>query len=169
LGLPNAGKSSLVRAVSNATPKVADYPFTTLRPYLGVVRVDELQSFVVADIPGLIEGASEGAGLGHRFLKHLSRTAVLWHVVDLSRDQVIDDIQTIAHELASYESELLEKPRWLIFNKIDLVVDAEKMVKVVLKKLKWKGPVYLISAKNKAGLMPLCSETMSFFHEKKSV
>ena len=125
LGLPNAGKSTLVRAVSNATPKVADYPFTTIRPHLGVVRVGELQSFVISDIPGLIEGASEGVGLGHRFLKHLSRTAVLWHVVDLSEPDdaiVIQNIKTIQNELKQYDPALLKKPQWLVFNKIDLAM-----------------------------------------------
>lgn len=167
LGLPNAGKSTLVRAISNATPKVADYPFTTLRPHLGVVRVGELQSFVVADIPGLIEGASEGLGLGHRFLKHLSRTAVLWHVVDISEPDnaiVIHNIETIQSELAQYDPELVKKPRWLVFNKIDTHADGEyeKRIAAIVKKIKWKGPVFAISAMKKENTQTLCYEMMKY-------
>jgi GTP-binding protein len=165
LGLPNAGKSTLVRAVSNATPKVADYPFTTMRPHLGVVRVDEFQSFVVSDIPGLIEGASEGVGLGHRFLKHLSRTAVLWHVVDISEaddDVVVHNIQVIVKELGQYDAKLLDKPRWLVFNKIDAVSpdELEGRVAGIVQTLQWKGPVFTISAIAKQGTVKLCQETM---------
>lgn len=165
LGLPNAGKSTLIRAISNATPKVADYPFTTIRPHLGVVRVDELQSFVVADIPGLIEGASEGVGLGHRFLKHLSRTAVLWHIVDISEsddEKIIYHIRAIEKELSQYDPELLQKPRWLVFNKMDLVPNEilfDRMTSLV-KKLKWQLPVFSVSGLTKEGTQLLCQEMM---------
>ncbi len=125
LGMPNAGKSTLIRAVSAARPKVADYPFTTLHPNLGMVRVDQNRSFVMADIPGLIEGAAEGAGLGHRFLKHLARTRLLLHVVDMApMDQAIDpvrDAKAIVDELRKYDEALYEKPRWLVLNKVDLL------------------------------------------------
>ena len=178
LGLPNAGKSTLIRAISNATPKVADYPFTTIRPHLGVVRVDELQSFVVADIPGLIEGASEGLGLGHRFLKHLSRTAVLWHVVDLSEPDdaiVIHNIETIQNELAQYDPEFLNKTRWLVFNKIDLCdgfgdetnrssggsLSAKRIAKIV-KKLKWTAPIFAVSGIKKINTKELCYAMMAY-------
>ena len=167
LGLPNAGKSTLVRAISNATPKVADYPFTTIRPHLGVVRVDELRSFVVSDIPGLIEGASEGLGLGHRFLKHLSRTAVLWHVVDLSEPDdavVVQQIKTIQKELEQYDPEFLEKPCWLVFNKIDAVAEdeVEKRIKAIVKKIKWKGRFFAIAAIKKQNTQALCFEMMNY-------
>src|SRR5712671_2862508 len=127
LGLPNAGKSTFIRAVSSARPKVADYPFTTLAPSLGVVRVGDA-SFVVADIPGLIEGAAEGAGLGHQFLRHLSRTRLLLHVVDLTQEDPANDVRTIAAELKAYDATLFRKPRWLVFNKIDAVQDADKRI-----------------------------------------
>ncbi len=174
LGLPNAGKSTLVRAISNATPKVADYPFTTIRPHLGVVRVDELQSFVVADIPGLIEGASEGVGLGHRFLKHLSRTAVLWHVVDLSEPDesvLIHNIMTIEKELAQYDPELLEKPRWLVFNKMDALPEetiSEKVTHLV-EKIEWQGPVFAISAIASLGTQSLCQSMMAYLTQSKAL
>lgn len=172
LGLPNAGKSTLVRAISNATPKVADYPFTTIRPHLGVVRVDDLQSFVVADIPGLIEGASEGLGLGHRFLKHLSRTAALWHVVDASElddELLIQHIQTIESELEQYDPELLDKPRWLVFNKIDAMpADAvDERIASLVEKLEWQGPVFAISALAKEGTVALCRSMMNHLTESK--
>lgn len=174
LGLPNAGKSTVVRAISNATPKVADYPFTTIRPHLGVVRVDELQSFVVADIPGLIEGASEGVGLGHRFLKHLSRTAALWHIVDISEldDAIlIHNIKSIENELAQYDPELLEKPRWLVFNKIDALPEdsvAEKIAHIV-KAIEWQGPVFAISAIASVGTQALCQSMMNYLIESKKL
>src|SRR5207253_3079682 len=126
LGAPNAGKSTLIRAISAARPKVADYPFTTLSPHLGVVRVDDSKSFVVADIPGLIAGAAEGAGLGHQFLRHLARTKVLLHLVDLTDEHPAENARTIAAELKKYDPTLARKPRWLVFNKIDAVNDAEK-------------------------------------------
>src|SRR3989440_34534 len=124
LGLPNAGKSSFIRAVSSARPKVADYPFTTLNPSLGIVRVGH-SSFVVADIPGLIEGAAEGAGLGHQFLRHLARTRLLLHLVDLTDEDPARDARTIAGELKKYDARLHRKPRWLVFNKIDAAEDAK--------------------------------------------
>lgn len=134
LGLPNAGKSTFIRAVSAAKPKVADYPFTTLHPNLGVVRVDDNRSFVIADVPGLIEGAAEGAGLGHRFLKHLQRTGLLLHLVDLApfdpNATPASDARAILEELRKYDPGLYAKPRWLVINKIDLVPDAERDTRV---------------------------------------
>jgi GTP-binding protein len=157
LGLPNAGKSTLVTAMSQARPRIADYPFTTLHPNLGVVRVGALQSFVMADIPGLIEGASDGAGLGIQFLKHLQRTRLLLHVVDIAPlDESIDpvkSVQTIAQELRSYSSELAAMPRWLVINKADLLPDDELQERVdrLLRKLDWTGPVHTVSAATGAG------------------
>jgi GTP-binding protein len=145
LGMPNAGKSSLIRAVSSARPKVADYPFTTLNPSLGVVRVGD-SSFVVADIPGLIEGASEGAGLGHQFLRHLARTRLLLHLVDLADEEPANAARTIAGELKKYDETLFRKPRWLIFNKIDAVNDAPERAAKLLRQLRWKRPWFAISA-----------------------
>ncbi|WP_434778891.1 GTPase ObgE [Neisseria sp. Ec49-e6-T10] len=134
LGMPNAGKSTLIRAVSAARPKVADYPFTTLHPNLGVVRIDENRSFVMADIPGLIEGAADGAGLGHRFLKHLSRTGLLLHVVDIAPfDETVDPVAeafAIVEELKKYDEALYEKPRWLVLNKVDMLPDEQKEEKI---------------------------------------
>jgi len=145
LGLPNAGKSSFIRAVSSARPKVADYPFTTLNPSLGVVRVGEA-SFVLADIPGLIEGASEGAGLGHQFLRHLARTRLLLHVVDITELHAARDIRVIAAELKSYGKSLERKPRWLVFNKIDAVDDADARIRKILGTLRWRRPWFKVSA-----------------------
>jgi GTP-binding protein len=152
LGMPNAGKSTFIRAVSAARPKVADYPFTTLHPNLGVVRVDDNRSFVIADVPGLIEGAAEGAGLGHQFLKHLQRTHLLLHLVDIAPFDEgvvpVAEAKAIAGELRKYDEQLYKKPRWLILNKADLL-DAEianKRVKAIIKGLKWKGPYFMISA-----------------------
>ena len=144
-GLPNAGKSTFIRAVSSARPKVADYPFTTLNPSLGVVRVGEA-SFVVADIPGLIEGASQGAGLGHQFLRHLARNRVLLHVVDISLDEPARDARTIAAELKAYDAALARKPRWLVFNKIDAVNDADARVAKAVRALRWTKPWFKVSA-----------------------
>ena len=152
LGLPNAGKSTLITAISNARPRIADYPFTTLHPNLGVVRVGPEQSFVVADLPGLIEGASEGAGLGHLFLRHLQRTRLLLHVVDLSPfDASVDPVaqaKAIVGELKKYDAELYAKPRWLVLNKLDMVPLDERaaLVKDFVKRFKYKGPVFEISA-----------------------
>jgi GTP-binding protein len=168
LGLPNAGKSTLIRAVSAAKPKVADYPFTTLSPNLGVVRVATDRSFVVADIPGLIEGASDGAGLGIQFLKHIMRTKLLLHVVDIAP---LDDsdplvaIRMIQKELKKFNAELINKPRWLIFNKIDSLPEAEykERAKNILKKLKWKDPVFYIAAISKTGTQELIYAMAKFF------
>jgi GTP-binding protein len=161
LGMPNAGKSTLITAISNARPKIADYPFTTLHPQLGVVRVGPEQSFVVADLPGLIEGAAEGAGLGHLFLRHLQRTRLLLHVVDLAPfDESVDPVaqaKAIVDELRKYDESLHDKPRWLVLNKLDMVPEAEraKRVKDFVKRFKWKGPVFEISALGRQGLEPL--------------
>jgi len=145
LGLPNAGKSSFIRAVSSARPKVADYPFTTLNPSLGVVRVGEA-SFVLADIPGLIEGASEGAGLGHQFLRHLARTRLLLHIIDLAEPDAARSARVIAAELKSYGRGLERKPRWLVFNKMDAVDDADIRIRKALNALRWKRPWFKVSA-----------------------
>jgi len=152
LGLPNAGKSTLIRAISAARPKVADYPFTTLQPNLGVVRVDDNRSFVVADIPGLIEGAAEGAGLGHQFLRHLARTRLLLHVIDVmppdpSAD-IVRDAKALVRELRKYDEALYRKPRWLVFNKLDLVPEAGRaaLVQSLLKQLGAKRKSFNISA-----------------------
>ena len=161
LGMPNAGKSTLIAAVSNARPKIADYPFTTLHPNLGVVRVAPEQSFVLADIPGLIEGASEGAGLGHQFLRHLQRTHLLLHIVDFAPfDDAIDPVQqvkAIVGELKKYDASLHAKPRWLVLNKLDMVPADERdaRVAVFVRRLRWKGPVFRISALTREGCEPL--------------
>lgn len=173
LGLPNAGKSTLIRAISSAKPKVADYPFTTLYPNLGVVRVGIHKSFVVADIPGLIEGAAEGAGLGHHFLKHLSRTCVLLHVVDiapLDGSDPLEAAKTILRELEAYNPTLLDKPRWLIINKIDMLPDEdmrEEAIAHLLQGLDWKGPAFPISAISKQGTESLCYALMQLIDEMK--
>jgi len=167
-GMPNAGKSTLVRAVSAARPKVADYPFTTLTPSLGVVRVDMNRSFVIADIPGLIEGAAEGAGLGHQFLRHLQRTQLILHVVDFAPfDEGVDAVaeaRAIAGELKKYDPGLYKKPRWLVLNKVDLLEPAErdKRAKAFVKKLGWKGPWYVVSAIRSEGTRELCFAIMEF-------
>ena len=145
LGLPNAGKSSFIRAVSSARPKVADYPFTTLNPSLGVVRVGD-RSFVIADIPGLIEGAAEGAGLGHQFLRHLSRTRLLLHLVDLTDEEAVPHARVIAAELKKYDPTLYGKPRWLVFNKMDLLADAKQRAGRIVARLRWKRPWFVVSA-----------------------
>jgi GTP-binding protein len=161
LGMPNAGKSTFIAAVSNARPKIADYPFTTLHPNLGVVRVGPERSFVIADIPGLIEGASEGAGLGHQFLRHLQRTRLLLHIVDAApMDDSIDPVaqaKAIVAELKKYDPKLHAKPRWLVFNKLDMVPveEREARVKDYVRRLRWKGPVFSISALARDGLQPL--------------
>jgi len=163
LGLPNAGKSTLISRISNARPKVADYPFTTLHPNLGVVRTSASRSFVVADIPGLIEGASEGAGLGHLFLRHLARTRVLLHLVDISSadpdtdpiDQAVIDARAIVEELRRYDPALAEKPRWLVLNKLDMVADPESARQRFVEQFDWKGPVYAISGLNGDGTQEL--------------
>lgn len=158
LGFPNAGKSTLIRSLSAATPRVADYPFTTLHPHLGVVRLETDRSFVIADIPGLIEGAAEGAGLGVHFLKHLARTGLLWHLVDLAPmdDDVdlVDSVRAIEGELAKFDDKLIDKPRWLVFSKSDLLDQDEvrERVNAALKALEWTGPYFVISAVARLGL-----------------
>jgi GTP-binding protein len=158
LGMPNAGKSTLIAAVSNARPKIADYPFTTLHPNLGVVRVGPDRSFVIADVPGLIEGASEGAGLGHRFLRHLQRTRLLLHVVDIAPfDAGVDPVaqaKAIVAELKKYDQVLYDKPRWLVLNKIDMVPagQRERTVNEFVKRFRWRGPTFAVSALTREGL-----------------
>jgi GTP-binding protein len=173
LGLPNAGKSTLISAVSAARPKVADYPFTTLYPNLGVVYCGEHRSFVMADIPGLIEGAADGAGLGHRFLKHLQRTGVLLHIIDMApidpgADPVADAL-AIAAELKKYDTALAAKPRWLVINKRDLMpdVEAERRAKEIVRQLRFKGPVHLISAATQRGTRELAEAVMRFLEERR--
>jgi GTP-binding protein len=161
LGMPNAGKSTFIRAVSAARPKVADYPFTTLAPNLGVVRTDAERSFVVADIPGLIEGAADGAGLGIQFLRHLQRTRLLLHIVDLAPldpdADPVHDARAIVNELQRYDAALHDKPRWLVLNKLDLVPEDERArrVKAFVKTYRWKGPVFAITAINGEGCREL--------------
>ena len=157
LGMPNAGKSTLIAAISNARPKIADYPFTTLYPNLGVVRVGPEKSFVVADVPGLIEGASEGAGLGHQFLRHLQRTRLLLHLVDAAPfDESVDPVaqaKAIVGELKKFDPELHAKPRWLVLNKLDMVPveEREARIKDIVRRLRYKGPVFEISALTREG------------------
>jgi GTP-binding protein len=170
LGLPNAGKSTLIRAISSARPKVADYPFTTLYPNLGVVRVDTNRSFVVADIPGLIEGAAEGAGLGIQFLKHLSRTRILLHIIDIAPfddSDPVTDARKILHELEKFNPDLLNEPRWLVLNKLDLMLkeDAELRCRDIVQRLDWQGPVYEISAISGDGTRELVFDIMNYLEE----
>jgi GTP-binding protein len=171
LGLPNAGKSTLIRAVSAARPKVADYPFTTLYPNLGVVAVGQHRSFVMADIPGLIEGAAEGAGLGIRFLRHLQRTRVLLHLVDIAPlDPAADpvrDARAIVAELKKFNKELATKPRWLVLNKRDLLPpkEAEQRARAIVRALRYRGPHFLISAATGEGTKPLCEAVMTALEE----
>ncbi len=173
LGLPNAGKSTLIRAVSSAKPKVADYPFTTLHPGLGVVSVASHKSFVMADIPGLIEGASTGAGLGHRFLKHLSRTCVLLHVIDvapLDDSDPVDSAKVIIDEVAAYSPDLLNKPRWLVLNKIDMLPDEQtrqQTIQHIIDGLQWQGKYFAISAIRSEGTQQLCYSLMQLIDEMK--
>jgi GTP-binding protein len=166
LGLPNAGKSTLIRAVSAARPRVADYPFTTLHPNLGVVAVGEHRSFVMADIPGLIEGAAEGAGLGHRFLRHLQRTRLLLHLVDIApldpQADPVRDARAIVAELKKFSKELAAKPRWLVLNKRDLLPEkeAEQRARAIVRALRYRGPHFLISGATGAGTRELCEAVM---------
>lgn len=171
LGLPNAGKSTFIRAVSAAKPKVADYPFTTLVPNLGVVSVGRYKSFVVADIPGLIEGASEGAGLGIRFLKHLARTRLLLHLVDMAPLDESDPAaaaETIIHELSKFSPALADRDRWLVLNKADQVLDEEREARMqdVIKRINWTGPVFVISALEREGTEELSQAVMRYLDER---
>lgn len=174
LGFPNAGKSSLIRKVSSARPKVADYPFTTLHPNLGVVSLGRERSFVIADIPGVVEGAAEGAGLGIRFLKHLARTRLLLHLVDVAPlDDSIDpteQVRTIEGELAAFSGDLAEKERWLVLNKRDLldVADFERRQSEILERLDWNGPVFGISAVTGVGTAELTEALMRRLEQGRS-
>ena len=171
LGFPNAGKSTFIRAVSAATPKVADYPFTTLYPNLGVVSVEPHRSFVIADIPGLIEGAAEGAGLGSLFLRHVQRTRLLLHLVDMApmeggvEASPAEQVRAIEHELRKYDPGMLEKPRWLILNKADLMFEDEARARAeeIVAELGWTGPWYLVSALSREGTWPIMLEIQHFF------
>lgn len=170
LGLPNAGKSTFIRAVSSAKPKVADYPFTTLVPNLGVVRTESSKSFVIADIPGLIEGAAEGAGLGIQFLKHLERCGLLLHMIDVlpaDGSDPAENAQVIIHELGKYSDKLANKPRWLVFNKIDLVLDDELDVikQNVIDTIGWEGPVYQVSAASRTHTEALCRDIQAYLDQ----
>ena len=171
LGLPNAGKSTFIRSVSAAKPKVADYPFTTLVPNLGVVSVDRYKSFVIADIPGLIEGASEGAGLGIRFLKHLARTRLLLHLVDMAPLDLTDPAEaaaTIVEELTKFSPALAERDRWLVLNKADQMLEEEQQARVaeIVARLDWQGPVYVISALAREGTEQLCYDIMDYLEAR---
>ena len=172
LGLPNAGKSMLISVVSAARPRVADYPFTTLHPNLGVVSVGPDQSFVIADIPGLIEGAAEGAGLGIQFLKHLSRTGLLLHLVDIAplnpEEEPYQAVKMLEAELEKYGEQLSNKPRWLVCNKSDLLPaeEAESRMQELVKKLGWQGPAYLISAATKTGTEKLMQDIMQHLEQQ---
>lgn len=180
LGFPNAGKSTLIRAVSAATPKVADYPFTTLYPNLGVVSVEAHRSFVIADIPGLIEGAADGAGLGAQFLRHLQRTRLLLHLVDMapmSFDEGDDSelmspaeqVRAIERELAKHDPELLDKPRWLVLNKADLLLEEEQqaVARGIIEELGWKDRWYMVSAIGREGTFPIMKDVMAFFDRQR--
>jgi len=175
LGFPNAGKSTLIRAVSAATPKVADYPFTTLYPNLGVVSVEPHRSFVIADIPGLIEGAAEGAGLGTQFLKHLQRTRLLLHLVDIVPMEggvemsPADQVRAIERELERHDPELLKKPRWLVLNKADLLLEEEQkeVAEAVIAELGWTDRWYLVSAISREGTWPIMKDIMAFFDRQR--
>lgn len=175
LGMPNAGKSTLIRAVSAARPRVADYPFTTLHPNLGVVGVDRHRSFVIADIPGLIEGAADGVGLGIQFLKHLQRTRLLLHIIDVmpgeGMDSAVDSAQKILRELRRYDESLYEKPRWLVLNKLDLVDAGERqaLCERITDGLDWQGPVYAVSALEVSGLEELCRDIMDYLENDESL
>lgn len=173
LGFPNAGKSTFVRAVSAATPKVADYPFTTLYPNLGVVSVEAYRSFVIADIPGIIEGAAEGAGLGSLFLRHVQRTRVLLHLVDMAPfDEAISpaaQVRAIENELRQYDPGMLEKPRWLVLNKGDLLSDEERQSRAaeIVAELDWKEPWFVVSAIGREGTWPIMLRIQQFFDDQK--
>ena len=169
LGFPNAGKSTFIRAVSAATPRVADYPFTTLHPNLGVVRIGYDQSFVIADIPGIIEGAAEGAGLGIQFLRHVSRTSLLLHVVDIQPidgSDPVEQVRTIEKELAEFDAELVTRPRWLVINKSDVFSDEAELHRIaddIVARLEWKDPWFLVSAAGEIGTWDVCLKVQQFF------
>lgn len=171
LGFPNAGKSTFIRAVSAATPKVADYPFTTLYPNLGVVSVEAYRSFVIADIPGLIEGAADGAGLGAQFLRHLQRTRLLLHLVDMAPMEggvdisPSEQVRAIERELERHDAELLDKPRWLVLNKADLMFEdeARQRAEQVVAELGWTRPWYMVSALSREGTWSIMKDVMAFF------
>ncbi|MCD7100134.1 Obg family GTPase CgtA [Stenotrophomonas sp. MMGLT7] len=176
LGFPNAGKSTFIRAVSAATPKVADYPFTTLYPNLGVVSVEPHHSFVIADIPGLIEGAADGAGLGAQFLRHLQRTRLLLHLVDISPMEggvegvsPVEQVRAIERELERHDPELLAKSRWLVLNKADLMFEdeARQAAEAIVAELGWTGPWYLVSALGREGTWPIMKDVMAFFDRQR--
>jgi GTP-binding protein len=175
LGAPNAGKSTLTRALSAARPKVADYPFTTLHPQLGVVRVDRERSFVLADIPGLIEGAAEGAGLGIQFLKHVERNRLLLHLVDASSGLIsgdpVADLRAVETELHRYSEKLSNLPRWLVLNKVDLIpaADRERILADIVRRYEWTGPVFAISALTGEGTQALAREVMRYLEETRPV
>jgi GTP-binding protein len=175
LGMPNAGKSTFIRSVSAARPKVADYPFTTLHPNLGVVSVSRHRSFVIADIPGLIEGAADGVGLGIQFLKHLQRTRLLLHIVDVmpdeSADSPVESAQKILRELRRYDESLYLKPRWLVLNKTDLLAQEEidEVCNEITRGLAWDGPVYRVSAINGEGMRAVCQDIMTFLETDESL
>jgi GTP-binding protein len=174
LGLPNAGKSTFIRAVSSARPKVADYPFTTLYPQLGIVALSSQRRFVIADIPGLVPGASEGKGLGLQFLKHLSRTTILLHLVEIlpiDGSCPAANVEAIEKELAAFSEELANKPRWLVFNKIDCFTpeEATAQIQQICSKLTINAPIYAVSALNKSGVPELCEKVMRFLQENEVV
>jgi GTP-binding protein len=174
LGFPNAGKSTFIRAVSAATPRVADYPFTTLHPNLGVVRIGTDQSFVIADIPGIIEGAAEGAGLGIQFLRHVSRTSLLLHVVDIrpiDGSDPVEQVRAIEHELQQFDTELVERPRWLVINKSDVIDDEDELKQVVddiVARLEWTAPWFLVSAAGEVGTREVCLKVQQFFDAERA-
>ena len=173
LGMPNAGKSTLISAVSNARPKIADYPFTTLHPNLGVVRTGPERSFVIADIPGLIEGAADGVGLGVRFLKHLARTRILLHLVDLApfdeNVDIVHEARAIVEELRKYDEALADKPRWLVLNKLDMIAEEERADKVAqfVRDYGWTGKVYQISAATREGTDALMADIQNYIDQVK--
>jgi GTP-binding protein len=172
LGFPNAGKSTFIRAVSAATPRVADYPFTTLHPNLGVVSLGPDQSFVIADIPGLIEGAAEGAGLGIQFLRHVSRTRLLLHLVDVAPidgSDVVEQVHAIEHELEKFDAELLQRPRWLVLNKADVLPEDERqaVAEDIVRRLGWTQPWFLVSAIARDNTMAVCQQIQRFFESQR--